>query len=215
MRLPARALDRYGQALSGAEFVVPDIVARWQPPPAACEELRHLHQAAIQVAEIRAAALIDDEIAHGLEQELIHALIDRLSAGPVEEAVSAQRHRDILARFEGQIETQPTLSIAEISAVLDVSDRMLRICCEEHLGVSPSGYLRLRRMQQVRRALRSGNPDAASVAQVAQRYGVGHLGRFASNYRALYGELPSTTLRRGASRDVAELRLGHPRVKFP
>ena len=39
------------------------------------------------------------------------------------------------------------------------------------------------------------------------------LGRFAAAYRARYGELPSTTLRR--RHGVAELTLGRPRVNFP
>jgi hypothetical protein len=53
--------------------------------------------------------------------------------------------------------------------------------------VSPSGYLRLRRLQQVHRAPRSGNSDAAGVAEVARRYGVRDLGRFgAAYYRPIY-----------------------------
>jgi AraC-like DNA-binding protein len=211
--LPARDLARYGRALSGVELAVPQYIARWQPPPAARRELRQLHQAAIRVAEIRAGLLTDGEAAHGLEQQLIHALVDCLSAGPLDQDVSAQRHRDILARFEDLLQMQPLLRVAEICAALGVPDRTLRSVCPEYLGVSPSGYLRLHRMQQVHRALRSGNPDAASVAEVARRYGVRDLGRFAANYRALFGELPFATLRRGHG--MAELTLGRPRVKFP
>jgi AraC-like DNA-binding protein len=127
---------------------------------------------------------------------LIHALVDCLSAGRLDEDMSANLHRELLARFEGLLEMQPFLRLAEICAALGVSDRMLRSCCEEQLGMSPSTYLRLRRVQQVHRALRSGNPDAASIAEVTRRYGVRDLGRFAASYRALYGELPSATLRR-------------------
>jgi AraC-like DNA-binding protein len=200
IRLPARELARYGRAMSGEGFTVSEIVARWRPPPVARRELRELHQAAYRSAEIRSGVLIDGEAAHGLEQQLIHALVECLSAGP---------------QFEGLLETQSFLRVAEIRAVLGVSDRMLRSLCEKHLGVSPSSYLRLRRMQQVHRALRSENPDAASVAEVARRYGVRDLGRFAASYRAFYGELPSATLRRGAGRGVTELKLGRRRVKFP
>ena len=109
---------------------------------------------------------------------------------------------------------QPFLRVAEICGELGVSNGMLRKCCEEHLGVSASSYLRLYRMQQVHRALRSGNPGTASVAEVARRYGVRDLGRFTASYRALYGELPSATLRRGADGGVTDLKLGRPRVKF-
>jgi hypothetical protein len=78
--------------------------------------------------------LIDGEAVHGLEQQLIHALVECLSAGPLDEEVSAQQHRDVLARFEGLLEMQPFFSVAEICAALGVSERMLRKCCEEHLG---------------------------------------------------------------------------------
>lgn len=213
IRLPARELARYGRAMRGAGFAVPDLVARWRPPPAARRELRQLHQSAMRAAETRSGMLIDGEAAHGLEQQLIHAPVDCLSTALLDDDKSAQRHRDVLARFEDLLQMQPFLSVAEISAALGVSAPMLRKGCAEHLGMSPSSYLRLRRMQQVHRALRSGNPDAASVAEIARRYGVRDLGRFAASYRALYGELPSDTLQRSGS--LAELRLGLLRVKFP
>jgi len=79
--------------------------------------------------------------------------------------------------------------------------------------MGPSHYRHLHRLQQVHRALRSIDPRAASVFEVARRYGVRDLGRFAAAYRARYGELPSTTLRR--RHGVAELTLGRPRVNFP
>jgi hypothetical protein len=100
-----------------------------------------LHQAAIRAAEIRAGLLADGQAAHGLEQQLIHALVDCLSAGPLGEDISAHRHRDILARFGDLLQMQPFLRVTEICAVLGVSDRILRSLCEEHLGVSPSSYL--------------------------------------------------------------------------
>ena len=214
IRLPAQDLAAYGRALNGAGFAVPHLVARWQPPPAASRELRHLHLVAIRAAEARAAAIIDREAVHGLEQQLIEALVECMSAGSTEEKVSAHRHREILTRFEGLLQMQPFLGVTEVCAALGVADRTLHRCCEEHLGVSPGSYLRLHRMQQVQRALRGGNPDAATVAEAARRCGVRHLGRFAAEYRVLYGELPSATLRRGADGGVTELRPERPRARF-
>jgi len=66
--------------------------------------------------------------------------------------------------------------------------------------MAPSQYLRLRRMQQVHRALRNENAVTARVSEVVERYGIRDLGRFATNYRAVYGELPSATLRRTSQR---------------
>ena len=214
IRLPEEELLRYGRALCGAEFPAPPALAVWRPAPVAIRHLTQLHRAAIRMAQARPGTLADVEAAHGLEQQLIHALIECLSAARAqEEAPAARRHRGILAGFEGLLQADPFARMAEICVALGVSDRLLRECCNEHLRMGPSQYLRLRRMQQVHRALRNESPDTARVSEVAERYGVRDLGRFASDYRAFYGELPSATLRRG-SKGVTELSLGRPRVKF-
>lgn len=45
--------------------------------------------------------------------------------------------------------------------------------------------------------LTGGDPARRhTVAEVAYRWGFAHLGRFAHDYRARYGESPSTTSRR-------------------
>jgi AraC-like DNA-binding protein len=202
IRLPVDDFVQYGGALRGAAPIVPG-VARWRPPRAALRQLRHLHQAAVRTAEAQSGVLADREAAHGLEQQVIHALVESLSAGPVyEETEVARRHRDILARFEELLEAEPPPGVTAIGAAIGVSQRLLRACCRKNLGMDPSRYRRLRGMQRARRALRHENPDIASVSAVARRYGFRDPGRFAVNYRALYGELPSTTLRQRERRGL-------------
>ena len=77
-----------------------------------------------------------------------------------------------------------------------VSVRTLRSCCAEFLGMSPTQYVLLRRLKEVRRALREADPDMVNVADVAHRFGFAQLGRFAGRYRATFGETPSATLQR-------------------
>jgi AraC-like DNA-binding protein len=211
IQVPAEDLVQYGRALSGAGFVVPP-AARWRPPLIAGRDARSLHRAAIHMAEARSTALIDIEAAHGLEQQLIQALIECLCSGPAKETSAARRHRGIVAGFEDLLQTDPFPSMTEICSALGVSERMLRECCKKHLGMGPSRYRHFRRMQQVHRALRKENPGTGSVSEVAERYAIRDLGRFAGEYRALYGELPSATLRR--RHGAAELSLGRPPVKF-
>ena len=86
------------------------------------------------------------------------------------------------------------LSIPDICNTIRVSDRTLRLCCQEHLGMSPKRYLLLRRMQAVRRALRASNRGETTVTKVATRYGFWQLGRFAVEYKARFGEAPFVTL---------------------
>jgi AraC-like DNA-binding protein len=207
IRMPEGDFVRYGQALSGTGFDVPP-AARWRPSPAALRELRELHQTAVRMAEARSRALADVEAVHGLEQQLIHALIECLSAGPNDmETLAAGRHREILARLEDLLQAKRFWRVTEICAALGVSERTLRICCEEQLGMGPTEYVRRGRMQLVYRALGNGNPGAVSISAVARRYGFRGLGRFAANYRALFGELPSATLRRGSGQTMSRRTL--------
>src|SRR5262245_12396061 len=211
IQLSAEELAQYAGALTGAAFVVPP-VARWQPPRAALRQLRYFHQAAVRTARAPSGMLADKETAHGLEQQTIHALVESLSVGPIDqETEAACRRRGVVARFEDLLEGEPIPSLTEIAASLGVSRRMLRECCKRSLGMSPSRYRRLRGMQLVHRALRDETPGMARISAIARRYGFRDLGRFAANYRTFYGELPSANLKR--NNDVAERRPGRPRVK--
>jgi hypothetical protein len=139
--VPSVELCEYGRALGGCELAVP-AAARWAPR-ASVRRLRHFHRAAIRMAEARCSSLADTEAAHGLEQQLIHALVDCLSAGAAEcDAPAAGR--DLLARFEDELRYRPPQRIADICATLAVSQPMLRACCRQHLGMPPGRYLRLR-----------------------------------------------------------------------
>ena len=195
--LPAAYLARYRRAIAGAPFALPPGAHRWRPGPEAFSTLTKLHAAAICVTEARPGTSPGAEAARGLEQELIEAVIDCLSRNAIVPAsIPSRRHTNLMAKFEAMVRADcGRLSVADIRADLVVADRTLRKCCEQFLNMSPSRYLRARRMQLVRSALRRADPSDTSVAQIARRFGFGELGRFAASYRARFGELPSATLR--------------------
>jgi AraC-like DNA-binding protein len=194
--IPIEELVRYGAVLTGAPVNVPCRTQVWRPPAAAGKHLRSLHAATMRMAKIRPLALVDLEAAHGLEQQLIEAVIACLPVGSrVKGSEADNRHREIVGGFERLLEKQPArcLRLVEMCAALGVSERVLRHACTEQLGMSPRRYDRLRRMSLVRRTLRRER-TAASVSVVARRYGFRDLGRFTLNYRVMFGELPSATL---------------------
>jgi transcriptional regulator GlxA family with amidase domain len=109
-----------------------------------------------------------------------------------------RHHAVILRRFRRAVEKyldQP-LYIPELCSAIGVSDRTLRNCCQEQLGMSPKRYLLLRRMHLAQRALRDGAPGVTTVTNIATQYGFWQFGRFAGEYMSLFGEAPSTTLHR-------------------
>ena len=146
---------RYGNALTGADFGIAS-GTRWRPRPAMIRHLRHLYSAGIDAIERRSTTFIGNEAAHGLEQQLIEALVESLSNGSALEATrSTIEHQGVALRFEALLQAQPqrALRTAEICSALGVSARALRLACEEQLGMAPAAYARCRRMQQADRAL--------------------------------------------------------------
>ncbi|WP_158600815.1 helix-turn-helix domain-containing protein [Teichococcus wenyumeiae] len=92
-------------------------------------------------------------------------------------------------------------SLLQVCEELNVPLRTLNLCSNRVLGLSAGRYLRMRRLHSVFSDLKHGL--AASVTEVATRYGFWELGRFAQDYRAVFGELPSATLRRSAGAATA------------
>ncbi|MER7334353.1 MULTISPECIES: AraC family transcriptional regulator [unclassified Micromonospora] len=87
------------------------------------------------------------------------------------------------------------LTVGDVAEALRVSVRTLQDCFRRELQTTPTAYLRARRLDAVHAALRAADPGT-SVTAVALDHGFVHLGRFAGEYRARFGESPSTTLRR-------------------
>ena len=85
-----------------------------------------------------------------------------------------------------------------LASVAGVRPRTLESHFRTFLGTTPLGWLRQTRLANARRTLERGDPDA-TVTSIAMASGFGQLGRFAAEYRAMFGETPSATLRRSRS----------------
>jgi AraC-like DNA-binding protein len=199
--IAATDLDNSSQALTGTPFKVAGVASIWQPHPAPLRTLRTLHAAAIKMFESRPDELLAESAVHGLEQQLIDALVTCLFNGRTRRQRGDRIGEDrssIMSRFEAACATYADRmpSLVEVCTSLDIPERTLRKFCQQHLGMGPTVYLRLRRMNSVRRALSMAHPPGSTVMGLARRHGFTELGRFAATYRRLFGELPSATLQR-------------------
>ncbi len=87
------------------------------------------------------------------------------------------------------------LRLEDLVAVSGVPGRTLRKHFRDTFGVPPMAYLRKVRFERARRDLLDAAPGD-TVADVAWRWGIRHMGRFSVDYRRLFGETPSQTARR-------------------
>jgi len=86
------------------------------------------------------------------------------------------------------------VSVGELTATAGVSERTLEMAFKEYFDEVPSHYLQLRRVKQIHSALRAAKVGEKSVTEILADHGEWEFGRFAGNYRRLYGESPSQTL---------------------
>jgi len=197
--LAPRDLAAYGKIVLGAGLVPPRTSRLLRPPRSVASDVLCLHRQACRLAEEKPDMIMHREVTRALEQELVSALINGLSVGELRDhSKTRQRHAEIMVRFEHVLAAQigRQLPMSELCDALGVSERTLRICCMEFLGCGPADYARLRRLNLARSALARGAPPNASVAAIAREHGFTELGRFATTYREMFGELPSATLRR-------------------
>jgi AraC family ethanolamine operon transcriptional activator len=138
-------------------------------------------------------------IAHRLQQSVMELLVPNIvdhlrvegstrSEAPYVDVV--HRAREYLSSRQ---DDPP--SIGQLCKILGVSRRWLQLSFNQVLQVSPLAYLRAMRLDGARRMLARGAPGT-QVKDAVEAFGFWHLSRFSRDYRDLFGELPSETLRR-------------------
>ena len=86
------------------------------------------------------------------------------------------------------------INLERLALVAGVRPRTLETHFRSFLGTTPLGWVRRMRLVSARRDLERGRAHAR-VTDIALANGFSQLGRFAADYRAVFGETPSMTLR--------------------
>lgn len=95
-------------------------------------------------------------------------------------------------------EGQPLL-LRDLCRTTQVSERTLRNIFQEYFGVGPMRMLKVNQLCEIRSALIAAEPGENTVTSIVTHFGVWDFSSFARNYKALYGETASETLRRPAA----------------
>lgn len=87
------------------------------------------------------------------------------------------------------------ISVPELCTAFQVSRRTLQYAFDRVIGIGPNAYLKILRLNGVRRDLMRRDKNI-SIQQAASNWGFWHLSQFAKDYRTLFRELPSATMKR-------------------
>ena len=134
----------------------------------------------------------------GTEEELIAALLSAAITDSqiLDRSRPAQRSRAIRTAmtYLDVYEREP-LTVGELCSETGIALRTLNRAFRERFGIGPKAYMTRRRLTGVRAELRAAASES-QVADIANSWGFWHMGQFARDYKTVFGELPSETLRR-------------------
>ncbi|HEX3403610.1 MAG TPA: helix-turn-helix domain-containing protein [Acetobacteraceae bacterium] len=199
--LTPSCLMAFGRAICGQALVAPSVDQVVRPRRADWQRFLRLHAQAGRIAESSLGRILHKEVARALEQDLIWALVNCLTAGTVQTVPDVtQRQASISVPLETMLAAHPgrPLRVREACRATGVSQRTLRASCLALLGMGLGDYQRLRRLKLARVEL----TKAATVdsLEVVKRYGFADLHRFVTDYWNAYGEMPPIPPRAAADR---------------
>ncbi|SFL56681.1 AraC family transcriptional regulator [Shimia aestuarii] len=134
-----------------------------------------------------------------IENDLFAEIAGLIIAQTIEENAVSSPNLDalrVVRRAENLFEDRATYppSIADLCKAANVGATKLRVCFNEVFGVAPIAYLQAKRLTQARSLFLAEEGPPPSVKYAALSLGFTHSGRFARQYRSVFGELPSETL---------------------
>ena len=134
-----------------------------------------------------------------IELELPQLLLSALCSAKAQPSRSTpERKQRALKKAVDYIKTfsNRPITLNVLCQETQVSARTLQSAFLDYFGMSPKAYLRVQRLNAAHKELFTASPVGTKVADVACRRGFWHMGQFAADYKRLFRELPSETLKK-------------------
>lgn len=163
------------------------------PDPDAIAELRRW---LLQLLGIMGRDALPGEAHHYLKEETLCRVAHALGTVDQNHAIRAGRNYSLAKSARDYMldrKARPP-TITEICLALGASERTLHATFKSQYGVSPKHFLKTQRLYTAHQRLKAAQASD-HVTDIAMRLGFWEMGRFASDYRDMFGELPSVTLR--------------------
>ena len=178
--------------------------------PAQVSALRSFLLTVMASLQATPALLRHPQMRKGLEQaiygSLMAAINDVSDSGG--RCATPGRGRKLVvdrAREYMRVHIDEPITVADLCTELKVSRRTLQYSFQDILNLNPVSFLRAMRLNGVRRALKNAEHGQESVADIAAQWGFWHLSHFAADYKTMFGELPSDTLRHSVQPHAASV----------
>ncbi|MFB2977233.1 helix-turn-helix domain-containing protein [Microseira sp. BLCC-F43] len=168
--------------------------------PASLRPLRAYYQQIAQILSSNPSLLMSSMMTSIMREDfwplLINTVVNR-----------ARKNRQILKPFRryslvkkaeeiARSYRDKPLTLQQLCDELGTSSSALCYGFQDIFGISPMAYIKIQRLNGVRRALKNADSSTTSVIKLAHQWGFWSPEHFGRDYKKMFGELPSETLRR-------------------
>ncbi|WP_171759720.1 helix-turn-helix transcriptional regulator [Vibrio sp. RE86] len=129
---------------------------------------------------------LDNQLGRALLEGISHKDIFKLSPKVNNRSLLIKRSLDLLNSVR-----LDDITASQMAELVGTSQSTLERTFKDHFTMAPKAYVKAMRLHEVRKDLIQHNNKFYKVTDVANKYGFWHMGQFASDYRKLFGRLPS------------------------
>lgn len=131
-----------------------------------------------------------------VQYDIIELLMQSLDHQPETVIVSTKKATRVVNTIieYTQNYSDQLFAISDLCAITNTSRRTLQSCFEKIIGMSPALFLKYLRLNKVRKEL-SNMQENTSISNIAAHFGFWHLSQFSYDYKRLFLESPSDTLK--------------------
>lgn len=186
------------QAMNRAELDKTFFAANYAYMPESFPPLRTYLRQLYVLCSQRSPLLQRPDFQQIIVQDFLPLLITALPMQQEKVPVKTFRRSHLVKQANDYMQSHinQTLTLTDLCRALGTSSRALCYGFQEMFGMSPMAYLKLLRLQGVYRTLKAAESSHRTVTDIAAQFGFCHFGYFARDYRQVFGELPSETLKR-------------------
>lgn len=142
------------------------------------------------------ALLADARECKAAEMEIINDLAETFAEFDTKDhhKTPGQRRKKLQQAIAFSQSLQAPITVPEFANATNVNQRTLEHAFRESLDITPRQYMHLHRMNNAHHQLLKSEVGSTRITDVAAHWGFSELGRFAVEYKHLFGESPSVTL---------------------
>ena len=166
--------------------------------PASLRPIRAFYQEIVSIFNTQPALLMESQMQSLIMEDFLPLLINTFgrNAQKKPRTLKPFRRYSLVKKAEeiSKSYKDKPLTLQKLCNELGTSSTALCSGFEEVFGISPMAYIKIQRLNGVRRALINPNPNTKTVMEVAKEWGFGNAAYFVKHYQEMFGESPSKTL---------------------